>query len=75
MDFKAIYEEAVFQPVYESAMREREKSLREDNSSYVKVDPLVGLQPVKKVVVMDPTDDRTQYIYPDGTNVEDYYAP
>jgi hypothetical protein len=23
---------------------------------------------------MDPTDDRTQYIYLDGSNVEDWYG-
>jgi hypothetical protein len=63
-----------FRKIYEEVMKDQEESLREDNSSYVKVDPLVGLQPTKKVVVMDPNVDRTQYIYPDGTNVEDWYG-
>jgi hypothetical protein len=64
-----------FQKIYEEAMKDREENLREDNSSYELVDPAVGLQPVKKVVVRDPNASRIQYIYPDGTNVEDYYAP
>jgi hypothetical protein len=64
-----------FQKIYEEAMKGREESLRGDNASYELVDPAVGLQPVKKVVVRDPNASRTQYIYQDGTNVEDYYAP
>jgi hypothetical protein len=63
-----------FQRIYEKAMKAQE-SLQEDNSSYELADPLIGLQPVKKVVVRHPNASRTQYIYPDGTNVEDYYAP
>jgi hypothetical protein len=63
-----------FQKIYEKAMNDREESFRKDNSSYVKVDPLVGLQPTEKVVVMDPSVDRTQYVYPDGSNVEDWYG-
>jgi hypothetical protein len=49
-----------FQKIYEEAMRE--ENLREDNSSYELVDPAVGLQAVKKVVVRDPHASRTQYI-------------
>jgi hypothetical protein len=63
-----------FQKIYEEAMKDREESLRENNSSYELADPAVGLQPVKKVVVRDPNASRTQYIYPDGTNVEDWYG-
>jgi hypothetical protein len=47
-------------------MRERERALQEDNSSYELVDPAVGLQPTKKVVA--------KYIYPDGTGVTDWYG-
>jgi hypothetical protein len=64
-----------FERIYEKAMKGQEESLREDNSSYELVDPLIGLQPAKKAVVMYPGVDRTQYIYPDGTNVEDYCSP
>jgi hypothetical protein len=64
-----------FQRIYESAMKERERALQEDNSSYELVDPAVGLQPTKKVVVMDPQDNQTQYVYPDGSDVTDWYGP
>ena len=75
MNFREVYEKALFQSVYENARKEREQNLREDNAAYELVDPLVGLQPTKKVVVMDPSDDRTEYLYPDGTNVTDWYGP
>jgi hypothetical protein len=75
MDFKVVYEEAFFQPVYESAMKGLEKSLREDDSSYELIDTVAGLQPTKKVVAMDRTDNRTEYLYPDGTKVSDWYGP
>jgi predicted neutral ceramidase superfamily lipid hydrolase len=61
-----------FRAIYESAKNEREHNLREDNASYELVDPVAGLQPTKKVVVMDPSDDRTQYIWADGTNVTEW---
>jgi hypothetical protein len=63
-----------FQRIYESAMKERERALQEDNSSYELVDPEVGLQPPKKVVVMDPKDNRTQYVYPDRIDVTEWYG-
>jgi hypothetical protein len=63
-----------FKLIYESAKNERGHNLREDNASYELVDPVAGLQPTKKVVVMDPADNWTQYIYPDGSNVEDWYG-
>jgi hypothetical protein len=75
MNFKAVYGETVFQSVYESAMKEPEKSHREDNSSYELADPVAGLQPTKKAVAMDRTDNRTEYLYPDGTNITDWYGP
>ena len=75
MNFREVYEKALFQSVYENARKKREQNLREDNAAYELVDPLVGLQPTKKVVVMDPSDDRTEYLYPDGTNVTDWYGP
>lgn len=75
MNFREVYEKALFQSVYENAKKKREQNLREDNAAYELVDPLVGLQPTKKVVVMDPSDDRTEYLYPDGTNVTDWYGP
>jgi predicted neutral ceramidase superfamily lipid hydrolase len=63
-----------FKLIHESAKNEREHNLREDNASYEQVDPAAGLQPAKKMVVMDPADDRTRYIYPDGSNVEEWYG-
>jgi hypothetical protein len=42
-----------FQRIYEKAMKDQDESLREDNSSYELVDPLVGLQSTKKVVVQE----------------------
>ena len=75
MNFREVYEKALFQSVYENAKKKREQNIREDNAAYELVDPLVGLQPTKKVVVMDPSDDRTEYLYPDGTNVTDWYGP
>jgi hypothetical protein len=64
-----------FQRIYEKAMKERERSLQEDNSSYEQVDPAAGPQPTEKVVVMDPDDNQTQYIYPDGTDVTEWDGP
>jgi hypothetical protein len=60
--------------IHESAKNEREHNLREDNASYELVGPVAGLQPTKKVVVMDPAEDQTEYIYPDGINVEEWYG-
>jgi hypothetical protein len=75
MDFKAVYEEAFFQRVYESSMKGLEKSLREDDSSYELIDPVTGLQPTRKAVAVSRTDNRTEYLYPDGTNAEEWYGP
>jgi hypothetical protein len=73
MNFRTVYEKAVFQSVYENA-KKAEQSLREDDS-YELVDPVVGLQPTKKVAAMSRNDNQTEYLHPDGTNVEDWYAP
>jgi hypothetical protein len=34
----------------------------------------VGLRPTKKVVAVDPQDNRTQYVYLDGTDVTERYG-
>jgi hypothetical protein len=61
-----------FQAIYESAKKKQEEKLREGSLNYELANPVAGLQPAKKAVAVSHADNRTEYLYPDGTNVTDW---